>query len=83
MKIAAIALSLFVAGTAATNSFLDFVEESRFLQEANVTVAYNASLQCGQCIRGGFIGCTKETLSSVVTPLPASTLTRPSVAPTR
>ena len=61
MKIAAIALSLFVAGTAATNRFLDFVEESRFLQEANVTVAYNASLQCGQCIRGGFIGCVKGT----------------------
>ncbi len=57
MKIQALAVAFIIAGT--TAQFLD-IDQPRYLQEVNATVAFSATLACGGCIRGGNIFCSKN-----------------------
>ncbi len=57
MKIQALAVAFIIAGT--TAQFLD-IDQPRYLQEVNATVAFSATLPCGGCIRGGNIFCSKN-----------------------
>lgn len=62
MKIQALAIAFIIAGT--TAQFLD-VEQPRYLQETNSTIAFSSTLACGGCIRGGNIFCSKNGQSPV------------------
>lgn len=61
MKISALAIAFFVAGT--TAQFLD--ESPRYLQETTSSVAFSSTLACGGCIRGGNIFCSKNGNSPI------------------
>jgi hypothetical protein len=50
-----------VVATVASASFLNenVFPVGRFLPESNITVAFNSTLPCGQCVRAGYTACYK------------------------
>jgi hypothetical protein len=61
MKLVSLVSAVLFAtcGVSASNFLEDPMLSGRYLGENTVAIAYNASLPCGQCTRGGYTACYK------------------------